>query len=218
MVSILMPIFNGIEFIEESVNSIINQSYTEWELLIAVNGYDEKSSVYKTAKEYEYKCKYKYNYPENKIRVFDFFTAKGKHETLNMLLQYCNYDYVALLDVDDIWKQDKLQIQSQYLHKYDVIGSMCVYFGDLPGIIPNIPVGDISNFDFTIVNPIINSSSIIRKELCHWNDIFGTEDYDLWLRLRNQGKLFYNCSEILVMHRIHQNSFYNSKSRNKHTI
>ena len=209
MISILMPIFNGIEFIEESVNSIINQSYTNWELLIAVNGYDANSDVYKTAKEYETKC------PGNKIKVFDFYTIKGKPKTLNALIHHCKYDYVALLDVDDIWKLDKLQIQSQYLHKYDVIGSKCVYFGDMPGVIPNIPVGDISTFDFAIVNPIINSSSITRKELCHWNDIFGTEDYDLWLRLRKQRKLFYNCNEILVMHRIHNNSHFNAKTRNK---
>ena len=207
MISILMPIFNGIEFIEESVNSIITQSYTDWELLIAVNGYDENSDVYKIAKQYESKC------PPNKIRVFDFYTIKGKPYTLNALIEYCNYNYIALLDVDDIWKQDKLLTQSQYLNKYDVIGSNCVYFGDMPGVIPYIPVGDISSFDFNKVNPIINSSSIIRKELCYWNNVF-TEDYDLWLRLRKKDKLFYNCSEILVMHRIHNNSYFNATTRN----
>lgn len=55
MISILMPIYNGIEFIEESVLSILNQTYDQWELLIGVNGYPENSDVYKIAKEYEKK-------------------------------------------------------------------------------------------------------------------------------------------------------------------
>jgi glycosyltransferase involved in cell wall biosynthesis len=206
MISILMPIFNGIEFIEDSVNSIINQSYKDWELLIGINGHNMNSNVYKIAKHYETKL------DNNKIRVFDLYEAKGKSETLNQLIPKCNYDFVSLLDVDDIWNIDKLQIQSRYLHKYDVIGSNCIYFGDLPGIMPNIPLGDISKFDFNISNPMINSSCIIRKKLSYWNNVF-TEDYDLWLRLKKQGNIFYNCNEVLVMHRIHKDSFYNSKSR-----
>ena len=59
-------------------------------------------------------------------------------------------------------------------------------------------------------HPIINSSAIIKKELCYWNNN-GIEDYDLWLRLRKQNKKFYNCSEILVKHRIHKKSAFNSK-------
>ena len=96
------------------------------------------------------------------------------------------------------------------LNKFDVIGSNCVWFGDRPGIVPHIPVGDISNYDFSSVNPIINSSSVIRKELCHWNEN-GIEDYDLWLKLRNQNKKFFNFKEILVKHRIHTASAFNSK-------
>jgi hypothetical protein len=85
-----------------------------------------------------------------------------------------------------------------------------VWFGDRPGIVPHIPVGDISNYDFSIVNPMINSSSVIRKELCNWNEN-GIEDYDLWLKLRNQNKKFFNFKEILVKHRIHNASAFNSK-------
>jgi glycosyltransferase involved in cell wall biosynthesis len=205
MISILMPIYNGIEFIEESVSSILTQTYDQWELIIGVNGHPENSDVYKIAKEYEKK--------NGKIRVFDFNKTKGKSHTLNAMIQFCKYDYIALLDVDDIWHVDKLKIQSQLLNHFDVIGSNCVWFGDRPGVIPTIPVGDISNYDFSLVNPIINSSSIIRKNLCYWNEN-GIEDYDLWLRLRKAGKRFYNCKEILVKHRIHNASAFNAKGNN----
>ena len=201
MISILIPIYNGIEFIDESVMSVINQTYTNWELLIGINGHPKNSNVFITAKEYEKKL--------NKIRVFDFFNIKGKSNTLNEMLNYCNYDYVAILDVDDIWEPRKLETQSNFLHYYDVIGSRCIYFGDKNICVP-LPLGDISNFDFRITNPIINSSSITRKHLCFWA-VEGIEDYDLWLRLRKLGKKFYNCSEILVKHRIHSESAFNSK-------
>ena len=201
-----MPIYNGIEFIEESVSSILNQTYSQWELLIGINGHPENSDVYKIAKEYEKKS-------EGKIRVYDFHKTKGKSHTLNAMIQFCKYDYIALLDVDDIWHPQKLDVQSQYLNYYGVIGSNCVWFGDRPGIVPVIPVGDITNYDFSLVNPIINSSCIIRKELCYWNEN-GIEDYDLWLRLRKANKKFFNCKEILVKHRIHNESAFNAKGNN----
>jgi glycosyltransferase involved in cell wall biosynthesis len=203
MISILIPIYNGIDFIDESVMSVINQTYTKWELLIGVNGHPESSSVFLAAK------KYKDN--SHKIRVFDFFNIKGKSNTLNQMIKYCNYNYVAILDVDDIWEPEKLSIQSNFLNIYDVIGTKCIYFGD-KNFVLDIPVNDITNFDFTKTNPIINSSSVIRKELCFWNNKWDSvEDYDLWLRLRKMGKKFYNCEEVLVKHRIHNTSAFNSK-------
>jgi len=204
MISILIPIYNGIEFIDESVSSVLRQTYENWELIIGVNGHPQDSYVYKIAQEYENKS--------NKIRVFDFYNIQGKSNTLNEMIKYCNYDYVALLDVDDIWHDEKLSVQSQMLQSYDVIGSNCIWFGERNGVIPPIPLGDISNINFSLVNPIINSSSVIRKDLCYWNGNWnGIEDYDLWLRLRKQNKKFYNCTEILVNHRIHSTSAFNSK-------
>ena len=200
-----MPIYNGIEFIEESVSSILNQTYDQWELIIGINGHAENSDVYKIAKEYEKRSQ--------QIRVYDFYNIKGKSNTLNEMIQYCKYEYIALLDVDDIWHPQKLEVQSQLLNSYDVIGSNCVWFGDRPGIIPTIPIGDISNYDFALVNPIINSSCIIKKELCNWNEN-GIEDYDLWLRLRKSGKTFFNCKAVLVKHRIHNASAFNAKGNN----
>lgn len=206
MISILIPIYNGIEFIEEAVSSVLHQTYDNWELIIGVNGHPPNSKTYLIAKEYEKKS--------DKIKVFDFHQIKGKSNTLNEMVRRCKYDYIALLDVDDIWHHDKLAVQSQMLSRFDVIGSKCVWFGDRPGVVPDIPVGDISNYNFSLVNPIINSSSIIRKELCYWNEN-GIEDYDLWLRLRKLNKRFYNCKDILVKHRIHKSSAFNSKGNDK---
>ena len=207
MISILIPLYNGIEFIEESVSSVLNQTYDKWELLIGVNGHPENSHVFLTAKEYEKKS--------GKVRVFDFYNIRGKSNTLNEMIRFCNYNYIAILDVDDIWHPKKLEVQYHQFDKYDVIGSNCIWFGDRSDVVPPIPIGDISDYDFSSVNPIINSSSVIRKGLCYWNKNWdGVEDYDMWLRLRKQNKKFYNFKEILVKHRIHNSSAFNSKGNN----
>ena len=77
-----MPIYNGIEFIEESVSSVLRQTYENWELIIGVNGHPQDSYVYKIAKEYENKS--------NKLKVFDFYNIQGKSNTLNEMIKYCN--------------------------------------------------------------------------------------------------------------------------------
>ncbi len=203
MISILMPLYNGIEFIQESLSSVNNQTYKEWELIIGVNGYDENSEVFQKVKEYE----------NDKIHVHDLFNCKGKSTTLNEMLKLCKYDWICILDVDDVWHKDKLEKQVPLIDVFDVIGTNCQYFGD-SNAIPYIPLGIISDFDFTKLNPIINSSCLIRKELCHWDGEYNLEDYDLWLRLRKENKKFYNMVEILTFHRIHKSSAFNAKGNN----
>jgi glycosyltransferase involved in cell wall biosynthesis len=206
-----MPIYNGIEFINESVSSVLEQTYDKWELLIGINGHPENSEIYKVAKAFEEKS--------SKIKVFDFYNIKGKSNTLNELINYSKHDYIALLDVDDVWNPQKLETQSIWLGAYDVVGSNCVLIGDTPGIVPKIPQHDFSNFNFADVNPVINSSVIVRKELCSWNSKFdGVEDYDLWIRIKKLGKRFYNCPEILVLHRIHKSSAFNSGGKNNNKV
>jgi glycosyltransferase involved in cell wall biosynthesis len=210
MISILMPVYNGIEFIHESVSSILNQDFHLWELIIGVNGHPPNSEICQIAKKYE----------SVKVRVMDLHYIKGKANALNEMIKFCHYDYVSLLDVDDIWLPNKLSKQMIYMDFFDVIGTRCVYFGDLEGTVPNTPVGNLTknNINFLKANPIINSSCLVRKDLCHWEDAsnggISVEDYDMWLRLWKQGKFFYNCDDVLVKHRIHKSSAFNAKGNN----
>ena len=206
MISILIPIYNGIEFIGDSIESILNQTYTGWELIIGVNGHPENSAIYQRALQYK----------DTKIKVLDLYQIKGKSNALNEMVKHCVYEHVAILDVDDIWQGKKLETQLPFIVDYDVVGSRCIYFGDdREGTVPFIPLCNISHHNFFIGNPIINSSAIIRKELCQWDSKFdGVEDYDLWLSLRAKNKRFYNCSQILVKHRVHPDSAFNAKGNN----
>lgn len=205
MISILLPIYNGIEFIDESISSIINQTEENWELLIGVNGHPKNSNVYLTAKQYE----------NSKIKVYDLYHLKCKVDTLHELLKYTNYNWIALIDVDDIWLPNKLSKQIKYMDLYDIIGTNTLYFGESKGV-PNLPYYDLKEFNFMNYNPIINSSVLLKKELCYWSKKYeGIEDYELWLRLWKQQKKFYNLPDILVKHRIHNQSEFNTKNFDK---
>ena len=206
MISILIAIKNGIEYIDESVTSVIEQTFQDWELIIGVNSLEQNSIEYRLAKEYEEM--------DPRIRVYDMYEITGKANALNKMIEYCKYDWISILDVDDIWMPTKLEKQLPFLDNYDIVGTHCVYFQKFEGVTPEIPFGDISFFDFKSVNPIINSSAILHKTLAYWNEEYsGVEDYDLWLRLRRQNKRFYNVEEVLVKHRVHESSAFNSKNQ-----
>lgn len=205
MISILMPIYNGIEYIEESVSSIIYQTFPDWELVIGINGHQGESEVFKIANKYS----------SDKIKVLDFPELKGKSVTLNKLVTYANYDSICLLDVDDKWESEKLMYQIPYIDKYDVIGTNCQYIGD-SDVIPRLYFGELSENNFSDINTIINSSCMInrRGRKIYWDSEWdGVEDYDLWIRLVKSGWKFFNIKAVLVKHRIHSTSFFNTKNR-----
>ncbi len=213
MISILIPIYNGIEYLEECLNSVFNQSYNQYEIIIGINGHPPNSNIYKLANTFVKK-----NINNFKIQIYDLQNVKGKSEALNEMVKFAKYNWIALLDVDDKWLFNKLEMQIPFINNYDVIGTKCKYFGN-KNKIPSIPEKDISNFNFLEVNPIINSSCLVKKKLCYWNNRFdGVEDYDLWLRLWKQKRKFYNIPEILVLHRIHSNSAFNSKGNHEKGI
>lgn len=203
-ISILIPIYNGIEFLNESLSSVIQQTYKNWEVIIGINGHSPNSNIEKKAIEVVRQLNNDHRFD---IRVI-YYHTNGKPATLNKMVKDAKYPYIALIDVDDIWIDVKLEKQLKYLDVYDVVGTGCRYFGDCDHY-PNLPYGDLRNFNFLYFNPIINSSVIIRKECAYWNENEILDDYDLWLRLYNENKKFFNVDEYLILHRIHKDSSFN---------
>ena len=213
-ITVFIPLYNGVEFLKESLSSVVHQTYGKWEVIVGVNGHDIGSDVEKKAIDvmnmYD---RFKYN-----IRVI-VYNTQGKPQTLNKMVIDAKYDHIAILDVDDIWLPEKLERQVPFIEEYDVVGTRCEYFGSMTGY-PNVPVGDLKDVNFLICNPMINCSTIIRKCDAYWDDseyqhkIKGLDDYDMWLRLRNKNKKFYNLKKILCKHRIHGESAFNTCNEN----
>jgi len=202
MISILMPLYNGAEFLQDSITSILNQSFKDWELLIGINGHNEQECeiISNTIKEFN----------DDRIKVFPLPLVKGKVKTLNILKEQSKYDYICLIDVDDYWFPEKIAKQLLYYNKYDVIGSDCSYIGNKLGT-PGLFLGKLNYKMFSFQNPIVNSAAMMKKDDAWWDEAWeGLDDYNLWIHLMNKKRTFYNVPEILISHRIHDNSYFNN--------
>lgn len=207
MISVLLPIYNGEDYLEKSINSVLEQTFKDFELLIGFNGtLDNSKNIVK-----------KYN--DTRIKIFDYGDDKGKAKTLNKLIKETKYDILALQDHDDIWVNNKLEKQLKYINDYDIIGSFISYIdenGDHIGS-PNISIEhkDIIYKSLNGDNNIANTSAIFKKESAilvnGWSEsIDGIEDFDFWLKLIKTDKKFFNIPEKLVLHRVHKNSNFNN--------
>jgi glycosyltransferase involved in cell wall biosynthesis len=208
-ISILIPLYNGIEFLEEALVSVKSQTHTEWEVLIGVNGWPANSDVYKKASE----LMKAHQIPGY---LFDLVQCKGKPSTMNVLATEAKSDWIALLDADDIWHPQKLQFQCTVAEHFDIVGSQCIYFGTMQGA-PSIPTEDITDFDFFSVNPLLNSAVLMKKKYALWNpeNLVGLEDYEIWFHLRYREHLrMYNIPLPLMFHRIHPSSHFNNSNAN----
>ena len=203
MISIIMPLYNGEEFLNESIPSIINQTFSNWELIIGINGLPIKK-----ARDIHQKIKL---FKNKKIKTIVCVT-KGKSKTLNALTWHANNDIICTIDVDDKWELQKLEKQLPLMNKYDIVGTNVEYFGNKTGS-PDLFLGKLSEPMFTYQNPIINSSIMMRKCDAWWDPQWeGLDDYNLWIELLKLGRKFYNIPEILTYHRIHENSYFNNKN------
>jgi glycosyltransferase involved in cell wall biosynthesis len=208
MISILLATYNGEKYISKSIESVLNQTYKNFELLIGFNGTtDNSKEIVK-------------NFSDPRISVFDFGDEKGKSKTLNKLLKLSSYDLICLQDDDDIWIENKLEKQIGFVNQFDIVGTQINYINSNDEYIgkPNLKTTDeeIKSYSLMGINQVANTSTIFKKQdaldINGWSDgIDGIEDYDFWLRLMRNGKKFINISEELVLHRLHSNSNFNTK-------
>ena len=99
MVSIIIPAYNAEKYIAETINSVLSQTYKDWELIIVDDGStDDTSKIVKVF------CK-----KDNRIQYF-YKENSGVSDTRNFGMEKAKGDYFALLDADDVWNEDKLFI------------------------------------------------------------------------------------------------------------
>ena len=209
-ISILIPIISNsnIEFLEDSLKSVINQSYKNWELIISsYNNFTIDDIISKINIENIYDIRHIYIKSDNKAYA------------LNTMKSYIKYDHIALLENGTIWDVDKLELQIPFISLYDVVGTNYEYLGDNLNNISkkNIPVNNLSDYNFFIANPIINSSVILKARDAIWDENEKLEDYDLWFKLYISKKSFYNISQLLCKCRIYKDNHYNDDTNNLKT-
>ena len=207
MITILIPLYNGIEYLSEAVNSVLSQSFEDWTMLIGINGHGDKSS------DIENKVSEIIGSDKRIKVIIQPPHINNKSKSQNDLMKYVTTEWVALLDADDIWLPDKLKQQFDTINTgtYEVIGTYCEYFGNRKGG-PKLPSGPLKRGCTLDFNPLINSSVVLKSKYAKWDENRNIHiDYDLWLNLDLQRVKMYNIPKVMVMHRIHNSSFFNTQ-------
>jgi hypothetical protein len=200
-VSILIPLENCHDHLNDTILSVLRQTHEHWEIIIGIYDCVIESKVEKQVAS----ITGKYNKFQFRIRTIVYNTTSIP-QTLNSMIIDATYNIVAIMNSGDIWVANKLEKQIPYISTYDVVGSRSEYFGDTTGY-PHVPVGDLQNTNFLIANPIIQGTMIIRKDLCKWDDIV-LYNYDLMLKLKHMKKKHFNIQDVLCKCRVHSASQY----------
>ena len=195
-VSIIMGIYNCEKTLDESIKSIINQTYRNWELIMCDDG--STDNTYQIAKSYSEKY--------SNIILIQNECNKGLNYTLNHCLKYVKGKYIARQDGDDLSLPTRFEEQVNILENsnYGVVSSAMIYFDEQGEWGQGNPVQVPTKFDFIGGSPICHAPCMVRKEI--FDEVKGysesklllrVEDYHLWFKIYAKGYNAYNIKEPL---------------------
>ena len=199
-ISVLMPVYNCREYIEESLKSIINQTFKDFEFIIIDDCSTDGTFEYLTS------------VTDPRIKLIRKSKNTGYTVSLNMGLKIAKGKYIARMDGDDISVSDRFAKQVAFM---DVNPDVIVCGGGYEAIgsdfkfIPKTSNEDIV-LDLMSFSPFAHPTAFMRNIILKENNIqYDTqyepcEDYKLWTILSEYGKLA-NLNDILLYYRIHQN-------------
>lgn len=197
-VSIIMAAYNCSDTVRESIDSILNQTFTDWEFIICDDG--SADNTYSILKEYEQR------FPE-KIKVIQNEKNSKLPYSLNHCLQYATGKYIARMDADDKSYPHRLETQVQFLDSHpevDVVGAgMTCFDGDrITG--ERLPPTQPSAKMIGLGVPFFHATVMMKKEAYDKLGGYSLKDYvlrcedvDLWIRFFAAGFRGANLQEAL---------------------
>lgn len=204
LVSVIVPARNSENTLGDSIESVLMQSYEDFELLIIVN--NSSDSTLDVAK----------SYTDKRIKVFE--SSPGIVPALNVGLQNSKGKYIARQDADDLWYQDKLKFQIERFETgdIDILGTqMCIKEKDKQDIITTYPAfhNDCVTWLINGKNPIGHPTVMMKKTLFdkvggYWEFFPFAEDLDLWTRSIPHAK-FANLDFVGIQYNFVPNQNYN---------
>lgn len=228
-ISIIMTSYNYEKYIREAIESVIAQSYKNWELIIIDDGSSDNSIEIIE----QYVCK------DSRVKLYTHKNNanKGIAESIKLGLKNANSEWIAFLESDDAWKSEYLEeIVKVMQNSPDIIFSIpeVVYESSqqsdsksfLEDLYPKFfnvnESGFINNFGYitTKTNLIPTfSTAVVKKELlekCNFNSLIKPcLDYYLWSQLTD--KKIYYINKKLAYWRVHENSYITKADNNKFT-
>ena len=205
-VSVILGVYNEEKFIKQTVESILKQSFTNFEFIIIVNCSNDKTiDIIKT-------------FNDKRIKIYKTNICQLAFN-LNFGLYKSSGEYIVRIDADDIAKSDRIEKQLEVIKtlKCDVVGSNITYIDENNNVVGDkkYPQSD-KEIRKNIYYKSIIAHPMYKKEVIlsvggYMNGKV-SEDYDLWLRLMQNKKIkFYNIQEPLTMYRIHSNQTKGNK-------
>ena len=208
MVTVLMPVYNGEKYLVESIESVLNQTYKNFELLI-IDDFSNDQSV-KIIKSFN----------DKRIQIIQNPKNLGQSITMNIGLQLARGIYIARLDQDDLCQKERLKKQLEFLLKYDysIVGSWVIKINKNSKIIGyyHHPTNNEEIVNAMGINSALAHSSVMMRK----KDILSiggysekykiVMDWDLWIRAIKHGFKIGNIAEYLISARMHNEQAMNS--------
>lgn len=215
-IDIIMGIYNCEDYIEESINSILQQSFREWRLIMCDDGSTDKTFLIASKISKKYK---------DKMILLKNKKNMGLNYTLNKCIEYSDAKYIARMDADDSCDPQRLEKEFVFLEKnpeYTLVSCNSKLF-DENGFWGKLDlVEKPTKYDFLKSSPFCHASVLIRSEDLKKvggysvdDRLIRVEDYHLWFKLYSCGFKGYNIQEYLYYIRDDRNAFNRRNWKNR---
>jgi glycosyltransferase involved in cell wall biosynthesis len=213
LVSILTTNYNGAEYIDDAIKSLLNQTYSNWEHIIIENGSTDNSIVEIL------------KYRDSRIQLIKYENNIGRTKALVVAAKAAKGEYICVLDIDDTFELTKIEEQVNYLNNHQNVSVIATSYNLINKVKTLIDKIIINNNQykfpniFSHLNPIAHSSVMFRKK--HYEFVKGydeslifAQDFDLWIKLSQVGEIKF-IEKPLTNIRITASSMSNDKSQEK---
>lgn len=210
-ISIVVPVYNAEKYIEATMNSVIEQTYQDWELLLVLNGcVDGSERVIREFAE---------AHPAERIRIILETENQGAAMARNRGVMEAAGRYIAYVDADDLWVPRKLELLLQFMKEKDAAFVYSGYeFADEDGKgtgkVVSVP-GQLTYREALKNTTIFTSTVMFDLEKLTREQIqmpcIKSEDTALWWKILRQGYIAYGLDENLVLYRRPKKSLSSNK-------
>lgn len=208
LVSIVTPLYNGEHYVSETIESVLSQTYKDWELIV----------VDDCSKDNGCQIVESYIAKDARIKLLKNESNSGPAKTRNTAIAAARGQYIAFLDSDDLWTENKLSDQIDFMNRNEAFFSFSYYEqitedGNFIKTIDNLP--DKVDYLSTIKSNKIGCLTAIY-DASHFGKVYmeniaKRQDYTLWLKLLKKTKYAYCVPQILARYRIRENSVSSNK-------
>ncbi len=203
-ISVIMSVYNGEEYLEETLDSICNQSFKDWEL-VAINDCSTDTTL---------SILEKYASVDERIKIHTNEVNLRLPASLNKALSLAQGKYIARMDADDICLPDRFEKQYKFMEENpDVALSSCHFMTLKNGVYTSGGGGGRCDSEFIkarllLTNPILHPGVIakadVMKTLQYSTNVTCTEDLELWTRFAKAGYKIQIQPEYLMIYRLHE--------------